>query len=268
MNSYFHRLLTVMCLVTLGMSGRPLFAQQVAQPAQPASSGGTSGSIDSQRIGRPVWVPYSADEVTVTTQILVDGTKVTHKRLVKEYQDSQGRKRHEFFGSGVESAAQEGSPVQVRIIDPVAGAIYNLNPRDRTAQKTVTGRPTPSPAPQATGASANLRPTPPGPPRPTVEDLGTQVIEGLEAKGQRITRIIPAGDVGNDQPIQITSEIWTSANPRLVLVNITNDPRYGETVMRLTNLVVEEPLADLFQVPADYAIVELQPVAKSESPSD
>jgi hypothetical protein len=38
--------------------------------------------------------------------------------------------------------------------------------------------------------------------------------------------------------------------------------------MRLANLVFDGPPADLFQVPADYTVVELQPVAKTESPSD
>jgi hypothetical protein len=53
-----------------------------------------------------------------------------------------------------------------------------------------------------------------------------------------------------------------------MLMKVTNDPRYGETVMRLTNLVLAEPSPDLFQVPPDYTIQELQPVAKPESPSE
>jgi hypothetical protein len=94
------------------------------------------------------------------------------------------------------------------------------------------------------------------------------VIEGLEAKGDRITRTIPAGAEGNDQPIQITVETWIAAQAHIVLLRISNDPRRGETVTRLTNLVLEEPPAELFQVPPDYKVVELQPVAKPESPSD
>jgi hypothetical protein len=94
------------------------------------------------------------------------------------------------------------------------------------------------------------------------------VIEGLEAKGERVTRTIPAGAEGNDQPIQTTTETWIAAKPHIVLLRISNDPRQGERVMRLTNLVFEEPPAELFQVPADYTIQELQPVAKPEPPPD
>jgi hypothetical protein len=243
-------------------------AQQAPQPARPASSAVAAGSTSGQGIRRVTGLPYSADQASVTTQTLADGSKITHKRLVRLYRDSQGRERTEWFKPGVESVGQDDSPQSVRIYDPVAGASYSLNPRNRTAQKSEMRRGTPEPVPQTTGASADHTPARPVPPRPTSEDLGTQVIEGLEARGERIIQTIPAGAEGNDQPIQITHEIWTSAKPRLLLLNITNDPRYGETVTRLTNLVLDEPPADLFQVPADYTVVELQPVTKPEPPSE
>ena len=269
MKSRFHLSLSVMCLLVLGAIGRPMAAQQAPQPAQPPSSGITTGSTNSQGIRRVIGLPYSADEVTVTTQMLADGTKITHKHLVKVYRDGEGRERQEWIKPGVESVGQGNSPQSVRILDPMAGVSYALIPRDRTAQKREIRRPTPSPLPQTTGASANLTPARPVPPRPTREDLGTQVIEGLEARGERITRTIAAGAEDNDQPIQITQENWTSAEPRLILLlHVTNDPRYGETVTRLTNLVLDEPPAELFQVPADYTLEELQPVAKPASPSD
>jgi hypothetical protein len=252
--------------VALGAIGHPLVAQQAPQPVQPASPGITAGSTNGQGIGGVI--PYTADEVTVTTQTLADGTKITGKRLVKLYRDSQGRLRREWFKAEAESVGQGDSPQSVEINDSVAGASYNLNPRDRTAQKREIRRPTPSAAHQSAAASGNLTPAPPVPPRPTVEDLGTQVIEGLEARGERITRTIPAGAEGNDQPMQINYERWYWPKARLVLLSVTNDPRYGEIVLRLTNLVLDEPPAELFQVPADYTLEELQPVAKTESPSD
>jgi hypothetical protein len=93
-------------------------------------------------------------------------------------------------------------------------------------------------------------------------------MEGLEVKGERTTITIPAGAEGNDRPMWITTEIWGSLKPRLVLTRITNDPRYGESVMRITNLVRDEPPADRFQVPPDYSVDEPQPVATPVSPSD
>jgi hypothetical protein len=94
------------------------------------------------------------------------------------------------------------------------------------------------------------------------------VIEGLETKGERVTRTIPEGLEGNDRPIQITTETWIATKARIVLMNHWNDPRRGETVMHLTNLVLDEPPAELFQVPADYTVRELQTVVKPEPASD
>ncbi len=268
MNSHFHCLLSVLCLGALAAIGCPLVAQQAPQPTQPASQAISADSTYGQRIRGVVRFPYSADEVIVTTQTLADGTKITHKQLIKVYQDSQGRARYEDFAPGVESGGQNDSPQSVRIEDPVVGARYILRTRDRTAQKTVMRRPPPPSLPRAPGASANLMQSPPVQPQHTHEDLGTQVIEGVEARGERITTTIPTGAEGNDQPIQTTYERWYWPKARLMLLSITNDPRYGETVTRFTNLVLDEPPAELFQVPPDYTIQELQPVAKPESPSD
>jgi hypothetical protein len=267
-NCHFRRFLSVVYVVALAAITRPLVAQQAPQPpqpAQPVSSGTAEGSTSIQGIRGTIGFPYSAGEVTVRTHTLADGTKITQKQLVKVYQDSEGRTRREYFKPGVESVGQDDSLLSVHIFDPVAGANYYLNPRDRRARKIEVRRPTPPSPPQTTGASANLTRAPL---RRTREDLGTQVIEGLEARGERITRTIPAGAEGNDQPIQITLELWFSVERRLPLLRITNDPRYGETVTRLTNLVRDEPPAELFQVPPDYTIEELQPVAKPEPPSD
>lgn len=262
------RFLSVMYLTVLGAISCPLLAQQAPQPPRPASVGITAGATSGPGFRGVNGSPYSADEVTVTTQTLSDGTKITHKQLVKVYYDSEGRTRREYFGSRVESVGPNDSPQSVYIFDPVAGVTYFLDPRARTAQETVMRRPTPLPPPQTTGASANVTPARPVLPRPTSEDLGVQVIEGIEARGERITRTIPAGAQGNDQPIQITSETWSSTEPRLVLLRITNDPRRGETVTRLSNLLLEEPPAELFQVPAEYTVVELQPVAIPKPPAD
>ena len=265
MNNHFCRFLSVLCLVALETAAIFLGAQQ---PPQPASQSIVASSTNVQGIRGVNRVPYSADQVTVTTQTLADGTKITQKRFARVYQDSQGRKRYEFYRSGSESAGQDELPQSINIFDPVAGVSYTLNPRERTAQREEERKRTAPPPAPTPGASANLTAARPLLPQPTREDLGTQVIEGIEARGRRVIRTIPEGAQGNDQPIQVTEEVWSSENPPLLLMRITNDPRRGETVMRLTNLVLDEPPAELFQVPADYTVKELQPVAKPEPPSE
>jgi hypothetical protein len=48
----------------------------------------------------------------------------------------------------------------------------------------------------------------------------------------------------------------------------SNDPRRGETVNRITNLVRDEPPADLFQVPPDDTLEEMQTVVKPPAGSE
>jgi len=86
------------------------------------------------------------------------------------------------------------------------------------------------------------------------EDLGKQVLEGVLAHGTRETVTIPAGAVGNERPIEITSETWYSDDLAAVVLSKASDPRYGETSYRLVNVVRGEPAPDLFAVPEGYEV--------------
>src|SRR5258705_9696017 len=86
------------------------------------------------------------------------------------------------------------------------------------------------------------------------ESLGKQAIEGVEAEGTRNTLEIPAGEIGNERPIEIVFERWYSPDLQVVVMTKHSDPRFGETTYRLTNLNRSEPAGELFQVPADYTV--------------
>jgi TonB family protein len=90
------------------------------------------------------------------------------------------------------------------------------------------------------------------------EELGKQIIEGVEAEGTRTIATIPAGAIGNERPIDIISERWYSAELQTVVLSRHLDPRSGETVYRLTNISRTEQPANLFQVPSDYTIRDTQ----------
>ena len=88
------------------------------------------------------------------------------------------------------------------------------------------------------------------------EPLGFHVIQGVLAEGTRRTTTYPAGMVGNDRPITVVAETWTSPELKVVVLSRTLDPRSGEGVMRLENISRAEPDPALFRVPADYQIVD------------
>jgi hypothetical protein len=81
-------------------------------------------------------------------------------------------------------------------------------------------------------------------------------MEGVLVNGVRTTRTIPAGEIGNDRPISIVTEVWTSPDLKTVVSSKRSDPRMGEQTFQLTNIVRAEPDPSLFSVPADFKIVE------------
>jgi len=86
------------------------------------------------------------------------------------------------------------------------------------------------------------------------ESLGKQSIEGVEAEGTRKTIEIPAGEIGNERPIEIVFERWYSSELQMVVMTRHSDPRFGETTYRLMNINRSEPAHELFEVPADYTV--------------
>jgi hypothetical protein len=91
------------------------------------------------------------------------------------------------------------------------------------------------------------------------ESLGKQTIEGVEAEGTRFTTTIAAGEIGNEQPLEIVFESWYSPELQTVVVSKHSDPRTGENTYRLTNINRTEPAHSLFEVPADYTVQEAGP---------
>ena len=91
-------------------------------------------------------------------------------------------------------------------------------------------------------------------PNEVKEQLGKQMIEGIEAEGTRTTVTIPAGEIGNERPIEIVSERWYSPELQLVVMTRHSDPRTGETIYKLANINRAEPAKSLFEVPAGYTV--------------
>ena len=98
------------------------------------------------------------------------------------------------------------------------------------------------------------------------EDLGTQTMEGVTATGTRHTFTIPAGQIGNERPIEIVNERWFSKELDAFVMTRHSDPRSGETVYRLININRAEPDHSLFEVPTDYQIKDNTSPTRTRKP--
>lgn len=194
--------------------------------------------------------PYSAEAVTEITQSLPDGNRIHQVNTTHVYRDSQGRTRREPALNALGSAAPGSSVPQLAFInDPVAGMSYVLDLSAHTATST------PLPAGAGRGRRADRPPrSPADSANVKTESLGRQIIAGVPADGSRTTVTIPAGQIGNAQPIQVISENWYSPDLQLTVLSKRSDPRFGESTFQLNNLSRAEPPSTLFVVPGDYSI--------------
>jgi hypothetical protein len=271
-------ILTASSCVFAQESGNAVFFQ--SQAAGPVTTVGV-GMIG-RGPGAPVQgAPYSATITNENIQTLEDGTHIAQTSTGNIARDSQGRTRQDASLPPIGNLSAADAPHIVFIQDPVAQTAYTLNLTDKTAMK-MPGLPAnintfgPASGPgkvlmQMGTAVPAGGPPPPGMPmalsmqktlivgdqgQANTEGLGSQTMEGVLVNGVRTTRTIPVGEIGNDRPISIVTEVWTSPDLKTIVYSKRSDPRMGEQTFKLTNVVRSEPDASLFTVPADFKTVE------------
>jgi hypothetical protein len=219
--------------------------------------------------------PYSAEALTETTQTLADGNRIHRTTKSMLYRDSLGRTRREQTLGDIGPLMAAGEPMQTVVInDPVAGTTYMMNSREKIMHKLpnkgeMTARVEAELKTKAeelhrtgTAMTYSVRINHGGregerkeEERKNIktESLGTQMMEGVAADGTRTTLTIPAGQIGNEQPILVVTERWYSPQLQTTVLTRTTDPRMGETVYKLSNVKLEEPAPSLFTPPSDYS---------------
>jgi hypothetical protein len=238
--------------------------------------------------------PYSGVGITEVVNTLADGNRIVHKNTMRYYRDSEGRTRTEYELAAVGPFALEKARSVVMINDPVAGKHFVLHEGEKRADVFPNSLPDPvagaeqGPAPtpgrkvimrhQVVGGMAGHPPdvvffaghatsavrlphgagcAPEARKLPQSNPLGERVIEGINTIGSALSFQIPAGEVGNEQPITVRSEQWFSPELRVVVASTHRDPLAGDTTYRLEQISRSEPDPSLFTVPEDFAKMEL-----------
>jgi hypothetical protein len=210
--------------------------------------------------------PYSAVGTTETVQTLADGNHIVHTNTSHYYRDSSGRTRTELSLSAVGPFTLEQSSSVVMITDPVAKQRFVLHPEHKRADVLPLG-----PVALAAGAggakhggdvggtavstSTSAPCVPGGGAAPaTAVSLGQKLLAGLQTTGTKTEHTIPAGQIGNEQPITVTSERWLSEELGVTVSSTLHDPMIGDTQFHLSQIERTEPDPSLFAVPADYTL--------------
>jgi hypothetical protein len=274
-------------VLTLAAAGLALAQQETRQITIAGASGGAA--LMQMSDASVQGAPYSATIVNESTQTLADGNRIVQKATGSTARDSMGRTRQDMALPAIGNMSAANAPHLVFIRDPVAQTAYTLNLTDKTAHKLPMPPPLPAIAGQpplpASGvvtarkfeagaiAAQSIAVADAGVPNPgpmifktqigpveqgdiKTEDLGVETMQGVSVHGVRTTRTIPAGQIGNDQPINIVTEVWTSPELQTIVYSKRSDPRMGEQVFQLTNIQRSEPDPSLFTIPSDFKLEE------------
>lgn len=241
--------------------------------------------------------PYSATVTNESVQTLSDGTHITQSSTGSAARDALGRTRQDAPLPMLGGLAPSDAPRLVMIQDPVANIGYTLNLNNKTAWKhalpawksgpdvgmaataTTTATTTTKTVIVRSDVAAGMQVADGPVPFPAggqnvffqksliggyvgeikTDDLGTQTMEGIQVTGLRTTETIPEGKIGNDRPINIVIEVWTSPELHTIVLSKRNDPRSGEQTFKLTNIQRSEPDPSLFTVPSDFKLSDYGP---------
>ena len=94
--------------------------------------------------------------------------------------------------------------------------------------------------------------------------LGTKEFDGVKAEGKSTVWTIAAGEIGNKNAINVSSESWYSPELQVTVYSRYNDPRTGESIYRLAAIRRGEPALELFRVPPDYDVKSRERGARRE----
>jgi hypothetical protein len=246
-------------------------AYQTAGPA-----GGVAWSMSEKGPANPVLgAPYSATITNTLVQTLADGNRIVQTSTGTTARDSEGRTRRDTALPPIGNLSAANAPHLVFIQDPVAQTSYTLDLTNKTARKlpalpVLADQPSTSVSTTVIKMGAavstdqlpgtgffiqkNMISSEQG--QVTTENLGSQTLEGVLVTGERTTHAIPAGEIGNEKPISIVTEVWTSPDLKTVVYSKRSDPRMGEQTFKLTNISRGEPDESLFTVPADFKLIE------------
>ena len=227
--------------------------------------------------------PFCATITTEHTQPFADGNRIHTVENSSLCRDSEGRTRREAGLNLLGAAPEKSGTKLITIVDPAAGVRYVLDTNTKTARKMPLPKPlTMVPDKDSHHAGPMIKEdrvmifhgprqpegdvnfgnvfinteVGPGGPQASSENLGDQTFDGIHATGTRMTTTIPAGKMGNEQAILVTSERWYSPELKATIMTKHNDPWAGEMKTQFTNVNTAEPDASLFAVPSDYKIVE------------
>jgi hypothetical protein len=203
-------------------------------------------------------IPFSSEQETEETTKAIDGGRSVQKKQARMCRDSAGRMRYETFAPAGGNPGQD-TPEWIMIVDLKSETTCTLRPSTHIAScltvplPSMAPEPAPFPPPEhpdnvdryVTGIRASYAQT-------QSKDLGTKMMAGVPAKGERTTWSLPPGAQGIDRPAVESEEFWIATGLEIVMFSREANSQGSDKATRIVSLDRSEPDPALFQVPQDY----------------
>jgi hypothetical protein len=209
--------------------------------------------------------PFQAEKTTTLTREREGKVVPSESPSMLIARDGQGRVRTErtegkFKVEEGEGVGTEAVQHIITICDPVGQKLVRLDTLNKTATVQVHSAGVLGSGTRSQGAFCSVYAKRQNGSNSQKEDLGHQTIEGLDAEGIRTTRSSPAIRNGEAMIAQSVSEAWCSDELGALLLQSRQTGTLQQKVeTKLTKIARGEPDPALFQIPADYRIVERVP---------
>lgn len=254
------RILSFLMAGCLMLPGYVSVAQDMPGPQRPPD-GGTREVLISILIPSLANAPFAGTVNTESVRQLADGTTITLKNHRAIARDNAGRIFQERRLLVPDDGRHESVVTQIEISDPVAHKLYICVPRERVCQLEQFSAPRFAPPPSA-GATPNQ------PENLSRQDLGKQLLGGVETVGTLEMAVIESGAIGNDSPIMVKREYWYSPQLGVNLISKRQDPRFGTQNFEVSDIVLGQPDSKLFAPPAGFKVIDLrEEIQAPSSPS-
>jgi len=268
------RTLTVLLLASVSFAPVSLMAQeQGLAPSQTAEGntprlhvedGGMSVLMESIVVSAKPQAPFTLTLETEWVRMLGDGGTITSVNKRRIARDAAGRVYQERWLLVPKNGDRESQMTTVQIADPNAHTLYScfflgakkntcelktyipMTPAVNTSGKTISGD-----LPDNQGSFVH-------------EDLGKQLVGGVETVGVRDARTYNPGVFGNDRKVTVEREVWYSPQLDLNLLSTRTDPRTGKQTFTATNVTLGDPDPALFELPAGFKVADIRQTVASE----
>lgn len=226
----------------------PLLAQESDEP-QRGPDGDTRTHITGIVILPVAGKPFSGRDSIDWTHTLENGAVVAMHQDAWLARDNDGRIYRENVTRFPANSDGHSRRSQFMIFDPITHTATRCEVSTRRCVVSSYRAPTSfreRPAGPFDNGNRNL----------SRENLGANVIDGLNVNGTRETVTINPGVVGNSQALSLTKEFWYSPDLEVNLSVTRQDPREGTITIHVVDLS-RDPDASMFRVPSGYSITNL-----------